>query len=424
MNYYSNPTHDKSDPASRLSPWHRFRPAFADGRTPLLFWLTVLVLGGCTLTAVAWGASRVLARTGSEKLLRVELLFPKLKNNPGERKATAFRMSEPEISELAHPKDWKTPQPFVPAAASDQPKVTNIETPPLPVPALPEPPRVEIQNLAPPPALPPEPVCDDPVIYLKPCTPERGDSPMKRNWKSVAMYLAVSAAAVMLEPPPILAQGKGNKDPDFSKLERSLLDKLKTELKKLENGPLKDLSKNVQGIGDDVKTMSATVNALNTAVSALQANQLQQKLALDSQKKEIDALTDEVRGLRTRLSQGAAPASDKLAMDEMIKTMKAIQEGIARLGPADKRVSLSPPTNGATVTSGRVVIQNLYSEDLLFIINGAAFRVLPGTSRVIENVPLGPVQYRVHSARWGTLENRTTTLTAAEHTFNLTAANR
>ena len=105
----------------------------------------------------------------------------------------------------------------------------------------------------------------------------------------------------------------------------------------------------------------------------------------------------------------------------MIRTMKAIQEGIARLGPTDKRVMMSPPTNGA-ITTGRVMLVNLYTEDLLFLVNGAPHRVPPGRSKLVENIPVGSVQYVVHSARWGTLENRSTTLAPGD-TFTLTAAN-
>jgi hypothetical protein len=236
------------------------------------------------------------------------------------------------------------------------------------------------------------------------------------------MMSLLSAAAVTLAPPPILFAQEG-KEPDLAKLEKSLLHHLKAEFKKLETGALAELGRNVQGVGADVKDLKKNIETLETAVGTLQTNQLNQKILIENQKKEIDQLADEVRTLRKRLLQDStASTMDKAAAEEMVKTLRAMQDAIAKFGPTDKRVMMSPPTNGVTPTAGRVILQNLYNEDLLFIINGANYRVLPGTSRVIENVPLGPVTYVVHSSRWGPLANRTTTLTAAENTFNLTAS--
>jgi len=417
MKSHFGPTTDDKTPAPHAGLWHRVRPALGDGRTPMVFWSMVLALGVIALLGVTWGASSLLSRSGSEKLLRVDLLFPKLKNNHGDRKATAFRMSEPEVSESAHPKDWKTPQPApLPAVVLDHPRVTIIDAP-----VHAEPPRVSPAELPP---LPPPaaPACNEPVIYLKACTFERGDSPMKRTWKSLTMISLLSAAAVTLAPPPVVLAQDG-KDVDLGKLEKSLLDSLKAEFKKLESGALAELGRNVRGVGKDVKDLKKELETLETAVGTLQTNQLNQKILIENQKKELDLLADEVRTLRKRLlTDATASTMDKAAAEEMIRTMRAMQDAIAKFGPTEKRTMLSPPTNGATPTTGRVILQNLYNEDLLFIINGANYRVLPGTSRVIENVPLGPVTYVVHSSRWGPLANRTTTLTNSENTFNLTAA--
>src|SRR5688572_28685370 len=115
-----------------------FRSKYDERGPSLRFWAIVIGLGCVSLFTVMWGASGALASKGSEKLLRIGLLFPKLKGNHGDRKADAFRMSEPEPNESAHPKEWKTPAPPPPpngareiAAVFDQPKVT-IEAAPLP----------------------------------------------------------------------------------------------------------------------------------------------------------------------------------------------------------------------------------------------------------------------------------------------------
>ncbi|MSQ93810.1 MAG: hypothetical protein EXR98_04550 [Gemmataceae bacterium] len=420
------PSTEQREPAPRAGLWHRLRPPEGDSHTSILFWLTVLLLGGVALGAMTWGASSVLAQKGSEKLLRVDLLLPKLKSNHGARKADAFRTSEPESSEGAHPKERKTLEPApLPRRVFDQPKITIVEAPaPLAV----EAPRVAIPGpglLSIHPVASPEMTCSDPVIYLHPCTPQRGDSPMMRNWKTLTMYSLLSAAAVTFAPPAIIF-AQENKEPEKKSPAidaAALLEGLKAEIKNLE-GPLADLGLKLKGVGDDVKDIKDGVAKLKLDVSSLQTNQLNHKIEIDKQKKEIEQLAAEVRGLRSKILTEAGPsAADKAFADELLKTLKSIQDGIAKLHAADtsKRIAMSPP-NGSATTSGRVMLQNFYTEELLFVINNVGYRVSAGKSRLVENVPLGTMQYLVHSDRWGPLQNRSTTLSAAENTFTVTAS--
>ena len=108
-------------------------------------------------------------------------------------------------------------------------------------------------------------------------------------------------------------------------------------------------------------------------------------------------------------------------MEETRSSLKALNDTVAKLTPAKERISMSAPS-GTTSNLGRVVIVNLYNEDLLFLINNAPHRVPAGMSRIVENIPAGALHYRVHSNRWGPLSDQTTTLSAGD-TFTLTAAN-
>ncbi len=432
--------------ASEHEPRTDARPRTDLGNHSLQFWLTVLGLGCISLMAMMWGASNALATKGSEKLLRIGLLLPKLKNNHGDRKADAFRMSEPETSELAHPKERETPAPPPPegarevAAVIDHPRVT-IEAPvprhptersetaePPPV-AASEPglhliPRVEST-----PASQPSPptetkavACPDPVVYLQPCTSQRGDSPMMRNWKTLTMYSLLTTASVVFVPQPILAGG--DKTPikvegvdelkktleelvkrvgaleskKLSKAEEDALAEIfRTELRKLENGAIADLKKSME-----------------RDVASLQTELLKQKALLDAYKLQIDDLNKKV------LAGGAgSPAVDKAFMEELRGSIKALNETIAKFGPTDKRLSMSPPN--ATTTTGRVVIVNLYAEDLLFIINGTPHRVPALTTFPLDNIPVGTLRYEVVANRWGTVQSRSVSLAAGE-TYTLTAS--
>jgi hypothetical protein len=408
------------------NPWQRSRSS--DGGTSLMFWLMMLVLGVSAWGGVTWAASSVLANKGPEKLLRVDLLLPKLNSNHGDGKPSVSHTSEPTPSDPAHPKDRATTAFHLPNLFG-QGKVKVVETPHhVEKPA--EPPHFLGPTLPPPPAA--VETCEEPVVYLQPCTLQQGDSPMTRTWKTVTMYSLLTAAAVTLAPPPLLAQedktdkGIVVKTEALEKLQKSV-DKLikrmdaleqkpgldeeavvkafRAEFKKVEDGALDDINRNIKKVRDEM--------------SAIQAEQLRQK-------QRYDDLSDQIKALRERVAvvekTPSTPAVDKAFMEEFRSSMKAMQETIAKIGPIEKRDSAYLNGKSAFATTGRVAIVNLYSEDLLFVINGVGYRVPARGSKMVENVPSGALNYLVHSERWGTLENRVTSIAAGD-TFTVTASN-
>ena len=428
MNYVPSQPALAKEPISHDSPWRRVRPLSGDRHTPLLFWLTVLALGCASLGSVTWGASSLLAKKGSEKLLRVELLLPQLKCIK-EWHVTAPPTQLPpgsvgnvKIEELPHHEGH--------LASSTVESWLHLK------------PK---EHTAPPPLVE---ASDDSLVYLHP----PGDSPMIRTWKMLTMYSVMTAVTFPLMPeltPIIYAQEKNSgveelrndikmliqridamerkPEPDIGKI-------VKDGLKKLEDGTLADIEKSVQGV-------KKSVDGVKNDISTLQLDQKNLEARLKSQKSLIDELEDRLASLRKSLVAGnanpagntaaPAPAVDKAFMDEFRSSMKvlndtqrALNETIAKLGPIAKRDSMSPPVNGSpAAATGRVMLVNLYSEDLLFIINGRQHRVPAKTQRLIEGVPTGRLQYEVFAERWGTLDNRATTLASGD-TFTLTASNQ
>ena len=115
---------------------------------------------------------------------------------------------------------------------------------------------------------------------------------------------------------------------------------------------------------------------------------------------------------------------DKAFMEELREirsSIKSLEEKIARMGPTEQRVS-GYPNGGAAVASktGKVVLINFYSADVLYVINGVTYKLPPGSTKVVENVPAGDLRYEVAADRWGLLESRTTTLVPND-TFTLVA---
>jgi hypothetical protein len=387
------------------------------GNAPV-YWLAVLGLAGVAMMGVCWIASSVLAQNGTEKLLRVGHLFPKLKSNHGERKADAFRTSEPVPSAMAHPKERATLPPVPMPLAHETPKINIVDAPlalgPLPTP---EPPRGNEDSWllmtskidAPTPVEP----CSESIVFLEPCGPKRGDTPMIRNWKMLAM-LSLLSATVSLTPPPALA---GDKDTELQKsidklikridaLETAQLDKkaigeaLRAELKKLEDGLLGEIK---------------------TDIGVVQNKQREQKKDLEDQRMLINLLTSRIENLERKMVTGvpAGPSVDRAFMDELKVMIRTLTDTVAKSAPSQAHISMSPPTNGSATGAARVLLANHYPDELLFIVNGVGHR-LPARSTKLVDVTAGTVNYEVFSTRFGVLERRSANL-ASGHTFNLAA---
>ena len=396
MTYSIGPSDTTNEPATPASSWRRTRSGADDPHTSLLFWLTVLCLGCAALAAVTFGASSLLAQKGSEKLLRVDLILPKLISN---HKVVP-----------AHPKERLT-----------TPKVTVVEAPAHPVSPMPthEPPRLVETGFhtIPQVELTPTETCHDPVVYIQQCTPQRGDSPMMRTWKALTMYSLLSAATITFAPPSaVLAQDPPATVKDLDKLQKSITD-LIDRIDKLEKKPVVDDKGFIAALRKEIKLLEdGPLEDISKSIRKLKSEQEQQKTL-------IDILSIQVAALEKKVVAGGpatAPAVDKAFMDEFRNSIKTLTETIAKLGPTEKRVMMSPPNGTAITTGGRVMLVNQYSDELLFIINGVGHRVEPNRSRLVENIPIGAVSVEVFSTRFGVFNRQSTTLAGGE-TFTLTA---
>ena len=72
------------------------------------------------------------------------------------------------------------------------------------------------------------------------------------------------------------------------------------------------------------------------------------------------------------------------------------------------RIALSPST------TGRIMFVNLYSDELLFAVNGKPYRVPAGRTVAIDNQPAGTFTYEVISSVHGPLRRTTTVLSPSE----------
>jgi outer membrane murein-binding lipoprotein Lpp len=442
MTFYLRQPNSVDEPLAGRSYWHRGRAAPDDQSISLLFWLAVFVLGWAALILVNWGVSAVFAKNNAEKPLLGTVILPKLNISQGEKKANAFFPSQTLSSALDPLKERNGTE--VPPVVEQLHK-TEGEHPAFSTPE----PELLLTTLPRLDALPAGLVetCDVPVVYLKPCTLQREDSPMIRTWKTLTLYSLLSAATVMYVPQPaVLAQeghGKGASSEELNKLTKSIkelsdrikaledkkgdivsYDAIKKEIEAGFKDLRKDIKDDIKDVSKNVDTLSKNVDTLHKNVNDLRGELYKLQLQVGKHESKIDYLAKEIDELhRRKVGEGplTAPAVDKLGLDEIRRDLNSIKDTIAKM--AKTTVSSSAYPNGTTTTTAvaRVKLTNLLANDVGFTINNVNYRVPGGFYKEVE-VPVGLLRYDIFTDRWGYLDRQVTSLSNGE-ILNLTAYN-
>jgi uncharacterized protein YoxC len=404
---------------------------------------TVVLLGCAAALLLAWG-NYVGAPLGgnTEKLLQGQLAVPKLKGEalvqqPPAAAPIQLAAADPAPVPMATSATEKTETPGLPGV--DVPALPpTIEPPPVslplkidtpvaqtspPVPVLieapavfpppPAPMKIELPASAP---LPPTEAAQ-PLPDLEQPSPvflgraNFGETPMIRTWKTLTLY-SLLAVAPVVTPTPAVAGG--------DEKQQKRID----EMLGLMSEAIKSMNSVSQGIGEvrkDVKAVQSDVDNLKGAAVKLRADVDGSAVRLDDLNKLIGNLQADVSFLKRQLAKAAtqengAPA-DRAAVEELKKHLVSIEQAILKLRPAEpttSRVALSPPA-----ATGRVILANMYHEEMLFVINQKTYRVAPGGIVPLES-PAGAIEYEVVSPTWGQRARSRTNLPPNE-TFTLTA---
>jgi hypothetical protein len=269
-----------------------------------------------------------------------------------------------------------------------------------PPPALPSPPpwppAIEPAKLTveEPPLMPFQVADTNPLIYRE---PSPGDTPMLRNWQSLALCSLITTTFVQVTAPAVAGE------------------KEKTVLERLEALD-KTIKKSFEGVQADIKAVREELENVKKDGLKHGRDLTAAEDNLKKVEKSLGQLTVDVNLLRNR-DTAARPAIDKASMDQLKSKLGDIEQAILKLLPSTNRISLASPS---TSTTGRVMLVNLYPEELLFVVNQKSYRVLPGVNTPLDNVAAGALTYEVISPTWGSRARNTTTLSPNE-TFTLTA---
>ena len=351
-------------PAFPYHKVHLHRPG-AKAKRPLdprqrLALFSMVLLNGMCLTLLGWCVYARLAKAGENagNLLQTAFFSPKL----NEISAEPVSLEMPAAITTQEPVERTSEAP---------PTITVPEAPPTVEP----PPLAEVESM--PLAGEGEPI----LVYSSSHAHHQGDSPMLRNWKT--LELAALLAAAFTAQPVLFA---GEKEPD-----------LKAVIKRLDAMD-KSLAKAFEKIAEDL--------------TILKGNDLAAKVDVDKLIAKLESLTDGMTKLQSDVDK-LKKRAEVAGLDEIKAKLGQIERDIAKMKNSN-RVSLFPPN------TGRVMLVNLYPEELLFVVNGRNYRVPPNRTMPLENHPAGVLTYEVIAQRFGLITTKTSTLDPNE-TFTITA---
>jgi hypothetical protein len=347
------------------------------------FWPATVLLVAVAVSLSCWAIYNLLPG-GAEKALRMAQIPPKFNHTSKEVSASK--------SAVAHkPEVLPEPRRITMAFASAEPPLfpPPLEAPPL----LPPLPPMDFQPAR---LIIPEPLAhaahvpDSKVlVYLESTT--TGDTPMLRTWKSLALYSLLTSTVYVQVPAPVHAQ-----DIDGAAIKKSL------------DGLQKTIDDSVADVKKDIKELRRDYEALKKIKDNADNDWLTLNRKIEEIEKSLKAIRNEMDGIRNAPPPVAKSGIDKDSVEDIKKQLVAIEQAILKLMPSGPgRISLASPAPNVP-TTGRVVLMNNYTEDLLFIINGKGHRVAPGTNRPIE-VGAGNIVYEVVSS-WGPTSPKTITL--------------
>jgi len=279
----------------------------------------------------------------------------------------------------------------------------------------PEPPPAELPPLPP---APPAPGGTPPPMTLAPLLPpaerhesdrdlQRGDSTMT-HVKTLALPVALAAAlsaqplasAEDVEKPPTLEQtAKDVKD--LKEAQKKSTDALLDELKKIQ-----DQLKSMDGVRRDVDALRTTVQDLRRELEL--SAQMHNRASGD-----LTELRTQARQLRDDLDRAKTQASK---MEQQLADQTARCDGLNRELAALRRQAADGSRQAARLTdgTGTIRLHNTFGRTVSIVLNGRepAYRLEPGETAVVNQVPVGSVTYEVLAPGFETPYRRTRTLTA------------
>ena len=384
---------------------------------PDLLRFAALSLGSLCMGLMIWGAYSALPRVGNSPAPWQEATNP-----------SKLRRVIDALRPVVHVEQKRlTLPPVIPATRPAMADPIAIPVPtyqPIPAPGpldFPSPFQTKLPVTPIESPLAPLPERKEPVVYAH---ANLGETPMIRTWKNLALLTALSVGPVQ----PLFAQ-LDIKGPPLPAVDHSKQFDALTKA-------IADLTAKVESLNADVKNIKLDEKLSNLKIELnekIAKNRLEApkadesaimglRLQLETMKADLQK---EIQTLRGATSTTVAAANTTTIENKLDAMKNDLVQAILKLAPTEKRIAMAPPSDLGTAppapvaANARIILVNLYAEDLYLWVNQKPHLVKANTTRTLDTVAIGPTVIEVRSPE-GIFHRANPTLVANE-TFTLTA---
>src|SRR5262249_43047244 len=168
------------------------------------------------------------------------------------------------------------------------------------------------------------------------------------------------------------------------------------------------------GEGDGGKPEGDPIKALNKKIDNLSEQIKAEFIKIDGSFQKVGSDMKGVKDANVDLNLKLQDALDR------IKTLEKALDLLKRDPKKFRETFFAGPGPEKPAGAGKLVLENSYVEDMLFIVNLKPYRIAPGKTMVFDLFPAGEVSYEIVSPTWG-LRARTKTVLGPGETITLTA---
>jgi hypothetical protein len=203
-----------------------------------------------------------------------------------------------------------------------------------------------------------------------------GDSPMIRNWKMLAFETVLAGTLI-----PAGAQAQTTD----------------TQLKPAD----------MAAVLKDVQELKKIVNAIDGRVAS-SFRAMQEETEKRLKKLEDDGVAAALKYEKTQ--------TDLEEIKKQLAQLRLDLDALKSRAPVNRESAYAPsPSNSPSPATGRIRLMNTFLDPMTIVVNGRAYQVGPGDTRLVEAVPAGTFNYEVLG-----VQSRVDRALAANETFTIT----
>jgi hypothetical protein len=202
----------------------------------------------------------------------------------------------------------------------------------------------------------------------------RGDTPMMNRWKTLGLPTVLAAAFFT----PAARPAEPAAEPDKTSVILKQLAELRTAIESLD----RTVKREVGDLRTDIDRTDVRLKAAQVDMEKLRSEVAQLRAEMES-----------LRKLYPTTQVSAYPPEARTEMEQMRRTMEQIRQDLdaMRRQPPASRISNFPPAGDLA----RVRLVNTFLTPMTIVVNGRAYQLEPGDTRLTDPIPYGTFTYEV-----------------------------